>query len=977
MKSDRLAAALIASLLVGTAVAQTPPPASADSSTAGQLGEVLVTGSHIAIRAEDSTSNIQVLTKEDIANQGVTTVTQLLNNLAAAGSNGTSLDIVGSNSFAPGASSVGLRNLGEQSTLVLLNGRRVAPNALADYNLVFTNLDAFPVDAIDHVEVLLDGASAIYGSDAVAGVINIITKKDYQGVEVRADRQQSMLGDKFPTTTASITAGIGNLASDRYNVFLNVNVFDRQSVMWTDYLGEVNRRMTSVSSLYGTPSTYSPYGNYIDNDAGNIEPGASCPAADVIGGLCRYNRYERFQAVPESKRVQSYLSAQYALTDSTTAFAEFNYSHDETDYISAFPVYGAAQSQVLLRNNTNFYYMELNPQSPLNPFGASGDPAELRYRFTDAPDENNANNSQYRALTGLRGSAGTLTWETALGVMGSREVNSEQGQYSASAFNRLIGCYLITCATIDPFAPDNGTVSNDPNFFHQPGGYKLGGPNSAAVLNALFPEFGFTGSYTQEFWDGNLSGKLGQLWGGDVQFAAGAELRHENYAIEPSANLNSGDIVGFGVSAVDAERTFGAAYGEITVPLAKQLFADFAARADKYPGFGAHLSPKVGLNWKIADGFRLRGTFSAGFRAPNLVESANAVKVSYAPGTADPARCPAAQALVNALYNAYGQLNPSSAAAASILARVDDVYNNECNNSLFTITNGNGNLRPETSKTFAFGFVLEPTPIVNLVADYWHISRADTISQLSGSQIVDIAYGGGALPSGTTVSRSAFNPASDPSFSQNDAMLGGINDFTTFGVPAVGQLRGTTTQFANVYAQKTSGVDVTFKSRVPLGMGWNLDSTLNSTYLIGYYDASITNYNENLAGQYGFPRVSANLTEGFGRGRFDNGFRINFVSSQLLQQGSVDSNWTLAGCASQNLTVVQCHVASNITTDYFLSYRPMPSLTITFNMLNIFASKAAQDQKAFGGTTGVIPPNSATQDVEGRFLKLGVTYKFL
>jgi iron complex outermembrane receptor protein len=970
--------ALCGALFAATAAAQVPPPPTAGVvADNGLLDEVVVTGSHIAMPAADSTSTVQILTHADIERQGITTVTQLLNNLASAGSNNTSLDIVGSDSFAPGASSVGLRNLGEQSTLVLLNGRRVAPNALADYNLIFTNLDAFPVDAIDHVEVLLDGASAIYGSDAVAGVINIITRKDYQGVEVRADRQQSLLGDKFPTTTASVTAGIGNLATDRYNVFFNMDVFDRQSVMWTDYLGEVNHRMTSVSSQYGTPSSYTPYGNFIDTSTNDVAPGAGCPAADVIGGLCRYNRYARFQDIPDSRRVQSYLSAQYALTDATTAFAELSYSHDETDYISVYPYYGAELSQVLLKNGSNFYYMELPPTSPLNPFGGAGQDAEFRYRFTDAPDENNANNSQYRALTGLRGSFGSSTWESAIGIMGSREVNSEQGSFSATGFTREIGCYLISCATIDPNAPDNGTVATNPNFFNQPGGYKIGGPNSAAVLNTLFPEFGFTGSYTQEFWDGNLSGKLGQLWGGDAQYAVGAELRHETYAIEPTSNLVSGDIVGFGVSSVDSQRTFGAAYAEVTIPIVKRVFADLAARVDKYPGFGAHASPKVGLNWRLTDGFRLRGTFSAGFRAPNLVETANAVKVSYAPGTADPARCPSAQALVNALYNAYGQLPPTSAEAASILARIDTVYNNECNNSLFTITNGNPDLRPETSKTFAFGFILEQSQTLNVTADYWHITRADTISELSGSQIVTIANGGGTLPAGTSVSRAPFNPASDPSFTQNDSMLGGINDFTAFGVPAVGQLRGTTTQFANVYSQKTSGVDFTVKGRVPIGGNWMLDTTWNTTYLIGYYDASITNYNENLAGQYGFPRVASNLTVGFMHGHFDNGIRINFTGPQLLQEGSVDTNWTLQGCLAQNFTATQCHVASNVTTDYFLSYKPMPSMTIAFNMLNIFASKAPADLKGFGGTTGVIPPYSATQDVEGRMLKLGISYKFL
>jgi iron complex outermembrane receptor protein len=960
------------------AAAQMAPASTAGDAQAASdspLQEVVVTGTRVNLTAEESTSTVQVLTKVDIERLGVTNVADLLNSLSSAGSNNTLSDITGSNTFAPGASSIGLRNLGEQSTLVLLNGRRVAPNALADYNLVFTNVDAFPLDAIDHVEVLTTGASAIYGSDAVAGVINIITRNDFQGLEVRADRQQSLLGDKFPTTTAALTAGIGNKASDGYNVMLNVNYFDRASVMYTDYLGEINGHLTQVSSLYNTPSTYSPYGNFIDTNTGDVQAGAGCPAQDLKDGLCYYNRYDRFQAVPQSRRLQTYLNGEVTLGNSVTGFFEGTYGQDNTAYVNPYPVYGAALSQVLLRNGTNFYYMELNPQSALNPFGEDGDNAEFRYRFTDAPNQSTAQNSQFRVLTGLKGNWSSVNWESAVGYMGSREAALQEGAFSASAFQRYIGCYQITCATIDPDGPGNATVSNDPNFLNQPGGYRVGGPNSAALLNALFPEQGYTGKYTQAFWDGKLSGNAFALPAGDAQYAAGAEIRHEHYTIDPTQNLVDGDIVGYGVSSVDSARTFGAAFGELSVPVTRSLLADAAVRLDKYEGFGAHFSPKAGFNWQIVNGVRLRGNWSEGFRAPNLVESANAVKVSYAPGTADPARCPAAQNLINALYNQYDTLPPGSAEGASILARVDNVYNNECNNSLFTNTNGNPNLKPETSHTFSVGFVFDFSTNTQATLDYWNIKRDNTISELSGSQIVTLANAGQALPPGTSVTRGVFNPKSDPSFSQNDTMLGGINDFTTFGVPALGQLQGTTTTFANLYSQKTSGIDLAVKAHLRLTNTWALEPSLNATYLLDYHDASISNYSENLAGQYGFPKLVSNFTLGLVHRAWDTGFRVNYTDGYLLQEGSVDTNWTLQGCLQQGLTAQQCHVNSNTTVDYFLVYNPTSKLVVTFNMLNIAAHKAPPDFKAFGGTTGVIPPTSTNQDIQGRFIKLGVSYK--
>jgi iron complex outermembrane receptor protein len=972
-KSVRAALCLVLSAGLSLQVMAATPAATDDDYDS--LEVVVVTGSHIATTVADATSTIQVLKREDIDREGVTSVAELLNSLAQAGGNSTLSDITGENSFAPGSSSVGLRNLGEQSTLVLVNGRRVAPNALADYNLVFTNLDALPLDAIDHVEIDFDGASAIYGSDAVAGVINIITRKDFEGAEVSVNRQATLLGDNFGTNTAAVTLGKGNLASDGYNVMLNVDYFDRSSAMWTDYLGEVNHNLTKVSPAFGSPSTYTPYGNFIDTTTGDVQAGADCPTADTINGLCRYNRYDRFQAVPESKRLQGYLSADLRINDAVTAFGEASYSSDITNYIEPFLTYGASENQVLLRNGTNFYYMELGPNNTLDPFAGAGDDAEFRYRFTDAPYEDQANNSQFRVLGGLKGVLGTnTTWESALGIMGSREVSVEQGEaYSASGFTKEIGCYLITCATIDPFAPDNGTVSTDPNFFQQPGGYKLGGGNSASVLDTLFPAYGFTGEYTQAFWDGNINTKFGQLPGGPMQFTAGGELRHEKYSIDPSANLSAGDIVGFGVSSVDSERTFGALYAELEAPLTKSLTADAALRMDDYAGIGAHVSPKLGLNWKITDWVRVRGNWSTGFRAPNLVESANAVKVSYAPGTADPARCPSALALVNALYTTYFA-NPNAADAASILARADEVYNNECNNSLNTTTNGNPDLKPETSNTYTFSIILEPVRGFAITTEYWNIQRHNTISELSGSQLVNLALAGSPLPPGSTVSRNPYNPASDPSFTANDTELGGINDFTTFGVPALGQLTGTTTEFANLYSQKTSGIDLQLHARVPVTFA-TLDVNWNSSYLLDYHDASITNYSENLAGQYAFPRINSNLTIALGRGAFDNGIRINYTGAQLLQDGSVDTSWTLSGCTTQGLTASECHIAGDLTTDYFLSYKPISGLTVALNVINIFAQKAPPDYKGFGGTAGIIPPASALQDVEGRFVKLGFSYR--
>ncbi len=183
---------------ISPAFAQTAAgPATAASASADQIQRVEVTGSRLKQIDTETASPVQVLTKEDIAHTGATTVREMLDSLSATSTSGTLSDIGGSNSFAPGASGASLRNLGKQSTLVLLNGRRLPAYPLADFNEVFTNVDSLPLAVIERIEILKDGASAIYGSDAVAGVINIITRDTYQGAQVDYSNEKSLKSKSF------------------------------------------------------------------------------------------------------------------------------------------------------------------------------------------------------------------------------------------------------------------------------------------------------------------------------------------------------------------------------------------------------------------------------------------------------------------------------------------------------------------------------------------------------------------------------------------------------------------------------------------------------------------------------------------------------------------------------------------------------------------------------------------------------------
>ena len=213
-------------------------------------------------------SPIQVISAEEIKRSGKQTIAEILRTIPSAGTGGLN-DLTGSNSFSSGASTVSLRGLGSASTLVLLNGRRIAPYGLSDPNFgqsAATNLDAIPLDAIERIEILKDGASAIYGSEAIAGVVNIILRRDFKGALVSA-RGATNYSGIYNTATVAGSLGFGDLAVDRYNVFLNVEGFHRERVGFREAESFLNRSEFFNSTRYRTGqrafSSYAPQFNII------------------------------------------------------------------------------------------------------------------------------------------------------------------------------------------------------------------------------------------------------------------------------------------------------------------------------------------------------------------------------------------------------------------------------------------------------------------------------------------------------------------------------------------------------------------------------------------------------------------------------------------------------------------------------------------------------------------------------------------
>jgi iron complex outermembrane receptor protein len=552
----------------------------------------------------------------------------------------------------------------------------------------------------------------------------------------------------------------------------------------------------------------------------------------------------------------------------------------------------------------------------------------------------------------VRGGSGVYEWQTALSLLGSNSSATYNGAaFSKSGFRSMIG------GQTDTSRPDSDI---DPNFFNMPGGYRLNQPNSKEVLRTLFPQYGNNGRFTQAAWDAMLTGELGELAAGPVGFALGADLRHEQFVMKPSDNQLSGDIMGTGNAQTDGERQHGAVFAELDLPVSQQFEVQLAGRVDKFPGFEAHLSPKLGLRFQPSRELLLRATAETGFRAPNLTEAATSSRAGFTTAS-DPLRCAPANAYAADLRAEADALPEEDPRKAVLVAQAQQVQNNECQAGLLFAVNNNPGLKPEVSRSFTVGMMLEPMADTNLSLDYWNISRKDEI----GLRGVDaILAEEGRLPPGSRVDRSALGD--DPTFTTPELQQ-------RYGVRN-GRLSRVTTQFENVSQTETDGIDVAAKMRFATPVG-SLDLGLLGTYLINFRPSYTgTSYTSNLAGYYGHSRWSANLSAALTSGDVVNGVRLNYHGGTSLEAQPGDAAWNAEGCATYfGLAAKDCRVRASLTTDYFVSYTGLRNVTASAYVANLFNQHPPFDRRAVYDGGDLLP---TVDDVVGRSLRLAINYKF-
>ena len=764
----RLTLALLAALALPAMAQQAGTTETDASGKIKNLDQVTVTGSRIKRTDVETALPVAIIQKAEIDAQGITSAEQLLQQLNVATSGSDSLAT--NNSISPpgqadgrgnnGLSGANLRGQGADATLVLLNGRRVSAHGLAGQ---VVDLNSIPFQAIERVEVLRDGASAVYGTDAIGGVINFITKTDYQGASVSAgvDVTQEGGGNIF---RVGVLGGMGDLDTDRWNVWGALN-WKKNAILHGTQRDFTNsfqpERGLSPDSRGGPFATIGAaantliHGNLTDPLDGSAQSWVN--VADLPGGIgCEnagdlmgpygdliwtpsfryacawdYGRARTLQQAVDSKQFigrftfkisdnhQFYLEATGSEVESKRHFEALQFT---TSIPSATNAASAASTlnPYPLNNMTRQTYDSMY-NALLGYFGSQanlryGNPIAYRWRcYECGPREYTTTTRATRFLAGLDGVIGN--WDYTAGLSRS---NSKASSVLSSGFVFTAPLkQLMASGKLNPFLLPGQTQTQEVL-------------DALKAMSANGTEL-YHGETTTTTLDATFSGSLGfKLWASEeVKAAVGAEWRREEYEFGGPAlwDTNKNPVTGGSAwiyqAAGDATfymsdkvRTVKAAYAEFLVPVVDSLNLTVSGRYDNYSSFGGTFNPKYSFKWQPLDWLALRGSYSTGFKAPDIARlfRGRTEQPTVGSGTdfADPAKCPG------------GDPRAGVAGCESIVRPGFNI-----------VTSGNPALKPEESEQRSIGVVFAPGDRFNISIDWWEIERVATIRSPSIRELKD------------------------------------------------------------------------------------------------------------------------------------------------------------------------------------------------------------------------------------------------
>lgn len=708
--------------------------------------EVVVTGSRIGRSPFESVSSVAVISSEQVRETGATTVDEILNQLPqiAGGDNASS-------TRGDGIVTVDLRSLGPSRTLVLVNGRRLVPTTTRGV----VDLNNVPTSLIERVDVVTGGASAVYGSDALGGVVNFVLKNNFEGFQFDARYGGTTHGDG-PKADFSVLMG-ADLDNGRGNVTLFGSYTDREAVLQRD------RNWARLDINGGSPTN--PAGRF-DNIGLNPFPTAQSFLGS--GGSVRdyvFNRdgtvHGNVVALPEvnpagdNYNIPALNHLQTPMKRiSMSALGHYNLGSDVEVFFEGLFTDNRVKQQQAPTPATNLFVSPANPLLTTQVralLAARPNPtanAVFRKRFLEVGPRVAENNSDaYQMNVGLRGVLGDWKWEGYYGYGRSEFRQYLKGDVSRSRVQAsLLGCpvgsAVLGCRVIDFFGPGKMTAADIDYVSLQ---------NQVDTL-----------TFERQVVSAFVSGSLLTLPAGDVEVAVGAEYRKDTSVYDPSEAGRRNDQLGFN-QKLPTSGSFSAkeAFGELVVPVlrdqpfAQSLTVELGGRYADYSTVGSVFTWKAGAQWQPIDDLRVRGMFQQATRAPSVFElfqAGDLLNIAFTDPCArilsTGAAAPAPSQAVATVCQLQGTPNPITDPTFTQISRTIDVYEI-----------GNSQLRQETAKTFTVGVVATPrfAPGLTVSVDYFDIKVENYINRAFGgiNGVIGACYGSGA----TTAAQLAANPA--------------------------------------------------------------------------------------------------------------------------------------------------------------------------------------------------------------------------
>ena len=916
----RAVMALCAGGLAMSAVAQTQQTT---PSTPQQLQRVEVTGSNIKRVDAESVAPVDVITREQIERSGQSTVADVLRNLPA--NTGASFGESFSNSFAPGAAGISLRGLGQKTTLVLINSRRVSGYGFAQ-NLQdsFVDLNSIPTSAVERIEILKDGASAIYGSDAIAGVVNIIMRRDFRGIDITAGAGRASGKNEYSGT---LSAGFGDLGSNKFNVFGVLDLYKRDEILLSDtdfgatrdYRGEAGGRNFNSATAGGTWRQLTAGGALTNNyraitacqtgvitGTELIERGLTTNPAvgSATNTFCPQSTNTLLSALPGTERVGFLGRGTYEISPTMNAFVELGLSRVKSEQTFTNPFFNTTALRPTPAGLQPFSYtINFAP-------GAAGNPFDTPARYTGSLNDLGSRNADIqsdtvRLLAGLTYTLGTWDFDSAVGYSRNKVDAEFSNRLSLAGVSAAFG----VPTTPQPPVPTSTAATYNLDDFRL---------NSDAVRDSLRVANSRQATSTLAFIDTKASTEFAsvRLPGGPLGLAVGAEYRREKLQDRPSEAAQNGDILGQGITATDGSRNSYAAYAELRLPVLRNLEVQLAGRYDHYSDYGSSAVPKLGFKFTPTSNLALRGNIGKGFRAPTLPEISPSVATFFT------------------------QVNDPQLGPLAAPVQISGVFA------------GNPNLEAEKSMSANLGLVFEASRDLSFSLDYYRIRWKNII--LTGDFQATIDASCPVPPQ---------DPAVDPPCPSTPTV---VRD------PVTNQVVTVFSEYSNGGLLTTSGLDFEARYAIPTQTLGKFTARFNGNYVISYKlnGAEGAGTNGGVSGTFTtIPRIKYVASMDWDYGAWSLTGRLNYTKG-WRQELLGASFFSPQDPRFQTGTYPE-KTPSYYTVDIFGKYQITKNLAVSASVANLFDKKPPYDP-GFDATNNY---DFSQFDVRGRLVRVNLNWK--